>query len=70
MNRILTRFIDRLIEWIRAENLIKIYSINANPYWIRQALCSPSVSPINNYEVLEVLGDSILKYITSIYLYF
>lgn len=61
---------------VQFEEIIKVkffkhfYNINANILDIKQALSCASRDLKVNYECLENIGDSVLKIITSIYLYF
>ena len=60
---------------ILLDDLIKILflkhfrQIPARLLDLNQALTSPSKSPLFNYEPLETLGDSLLKVITSMFVY-
>lgn len=58
-----------LERFIQANEMKKFLKITVNSADLIQATSSPSYDLTNNFEVLEVVGDSVLKFISSSYLF-
>lgn len=59
-------FLERFIQ---ANEMKKFFKITANTTDLIQATSSPSFDITNNFEVLEVVGDSVLKFVASSFLF-
>lgn len=59
----------QLERYIQANEMMQFLKIKANTIDLIQATTSPSYDITNNFEVLEVVGDSVLKFIASGFLF-